>query len=391
MVKRSAWWCLALLASCLTGLCGCMLPPGAAGEQGVSYGDHSGGTDAVAPAAVQRPNLDPERRERLVVYNGAVWLVVERIADSLQQVQQRLEALGGYMQELTANSITLKVPAPRFPEAIAAVEQLGEVTKKEIKGADVTEQVRDLRIRLENSEQLRQRLLKLLEKSDKVEDTLKVEQELARVTEAVEMLKGKLQYVETQVALSTLTVHLNSALPQREVTAEIPFAWVYELGEDMSSGEAGETSAALPLWRGVKFRLPEAYIQYLETDDETRAMSADRVMIRLHRHPNFAGGDLAFWAALVRRTLVEQRTIAVKDPTDVRLRTGVAARLLAGTREIGGKPYGYLVAVIARRCHVYAFEAWGPLDAFTRDQSKLEGAIRSIRVGPLHRLLLTLF
>jgi len=342
-------------------------------------------------SVVQQPKLDPARRERLVIYNGAIHLVVERISDTLDRIKTTIEGMGGYMQEMSANSITVKVPAEKFHDAIAMVEKLGEVTKKEIKGADVTDQVRDLRIRLENAERLRKRLLKLLEKSDKVEDTLKVEKELARVTETIELLKGRLRYIESKVAFSTLTVHVNSPLPQREIAAEIPFAWVRRLGADLTRGTAGSTSAALPFWRGMKFRLPDAYIKYFESDDETRAMSAEGVMIRLQRHENFRGGGLDFWAALVRRALVEQRAFAIKDQVDLELRTGVAARLFVASKEIGGKPYGYLVAVVARRHHVYTLEAWGPLENFTADRPKLEKAIRSLRAGPWYRLLLTMF
>jgi hypothetical protein len=341
-------------------------------------------------AVVEHPKLDPERSQRLVVYNAVLRLVVERLADSLQQVKTMAEGMGGYMQEMSAASITVKVPANKFHEAVAAVEKLGEVVAKEIKGTDVTEQVRDLRIRFQNAEALRGRLLKLLEKSDKVEDALKVEQELARVTETIETMKGKLQYVESQVAFSTLTVYVNSPLPQRQVETEIPFAWVRELGGDLTRGTAGRTSEALPFWRGIKLSVPESYIKYYESDDETRAMSADEVMLRLRRHDNYKGGDLAFWTALVRRALVAQRAFALKDPSDLTLRTGVAARVLAGSKEIGGKPYGYLIAVIAREEHVYTFEAWGPQEKFATDRAKLDAAIRSLRVGPLLRLLLTL-
>lgn len=386
-MKRLASWALAV--ACVPALSGCMMMA----ETGWGATEKAATrTDAapIAAATVEHPKLDPERSQRLVVYNAVVRLVVERLADALQQVKTLAEGMGGHMQEMSGTSITVKVPAAKFHEAVAAVEKLGEVAAKEIKGTDVTEQVRDLRIRLQNDEALRQRLLKLLEKSDKVEDTLKVEKELTRVTESIELLKGKLQYVESQVAFSTLTVHVNSPLPQRQIKTEIPFAWVRELGADLTRGSAGRASRGLGPLRGIKLSLPDAYIKYYEDTDETRAMSADEVLVRLRRHENYRGGDLEFWAALVRRALVAQRAFALKEPTDLRLRTGVAARMIAGSKEIGGKPYGYLIAVIARKGHVYTFEAWGPQEKFAAHRERLEAAIRSIRVGPLWRLLLPL-
>ncbi len=387
-MRRLANWALA--AGCVLALGGCaMAPMNFAGSDRAAA--PASGAEPVQAAAVEHPKLDPERSQRLVVYNGDLRLVVERLTDTLQQVKKLAEGMGGYMQEMSGTSITVKVPANKFHEAVAAVEKLGEVAAREIKGTDVTEQVRDLRIRLQNDEGLRQRLLKLLEKSDKVEDTLKVEKELTRVTESIELIKGRLQYVESQVAFSTLTVHVNSPLPQRQIETEIPFAWVRELGGDLTRGSAGRPAPGLGPLRGIKFRLPDAYIKYYEDDDETRAMSADEVLVRLRRHENYKGGDLDFWATLVRRALVAQRAFALKDPTELKLRTGVAARVIAGSKEIGGKPYGYLIAVVARKEHVYTFEAWGPQEKFATHRERLEGAIRSIRVGPLLRLLLTLF
>lgn len=387
-MPRLASW--ALVVACVLAFGGCMMPAMGlvAAEKMAMPGS---GAEPVQAAAVEHPKLDPERSQRLVVYNALVRLVVERLTDTLQQVKAMAEGMGGYMQEMSGASITVKVPAGKFHEAVAAVEKLGQVVAREIKGTDVTEQVRDLRIRLQNDEALRQRLLKLLEKSDKVEDTLKVERELARVTESIELIKGKLQYVESQVAFSTLTVQVNSPLPQRQVEAEIPFAWVRELGADLTRGSAGRASAGLPFFRGIKLSLPDAYIKYYEDDGETRAMSADEVLVRLRRHENYKGGDLEFWTALVRRALVAQRAFALQEPAALRLRTGVAARLISGSKEVGGKPYGYLVAVIARRSHVYTFEAWGPQEKLAAHRERLEAAIRSVRVGPLPRLLLTIF
>jgi hypothetical protein len=51
------------------------------------------------------------------------------------------------MQEMGPDFITIKVPADKFQDAIVACEKLGEVTSREIKGSDITEQMRDLRIR----------------------------------------------------------------------------------------------------------------------------------------------------------------------------------------------------------------------------------------------------
>jgi len=139
----------------------------------------------------ESPEVDPARPERLVVYNAVANVVVQNISQSIAQLKSSVAAMGGYMQQMTSNSITLKVPVKRFMDALTEVEKLGEVTHKDIKGTDVTEQMRDLNIRLANAENVLGRLTKLLERADKVEDAIKIEKELERITETIELLKGK--------------------------------------------------------------------------------------------------------------------------------------------------------------------------------------------------------
>jgi len=73
---------------------------------------------------------------------------------------------------------------------------------------------------------VRKRLEALLSKSEKMEDTIKLEQELERVTQTIELIKGKLQYMQDQIAFSTIRVDLNSPRPQAAsgTIAALPFS-----------------------------------------------------------------------------------------------------------------------------------------------------------------------
>src|SRR5262249_33597550 len=142
--------------------------------------------------------------------------------------------------ERDSTSIIVRVPAAGFADLVASVAKLGDVTQQQIRAQDITEEMRDLRIRLDNALQTRQRLLAILERSTRVEDTLKIEAELQRITETIELIKGKLQLLESQVAYSLLKVQVNSPLPQKQLVAQIPFEWVRHLGEGVTSGVASQ-------------------------------------------------------------------------------------------------------------------------------------------------------
>lgn len=322
---------------------------------------------------------DPAQTQRIMIYNGVMSLVVEDIQATLETVQEVAEKVGGYMQAMDARSITVKVPADDFQDLIATVEQLGAVTQKEIKGSNVTEEMRDLRIRLQNAEEIRKRLVAMLERADKVEDALNVEKELGRVTETIELLKGKISALENQVSYSTLTVHLNSPVPQRVIKEEVPFPWVRELAADMARGRV---TVGMTRTRGqhVDFELPESFAKYHEANYITRATSADGVLVKVQRHVNVEGADLAFWTTLISRSLTAKQAIVVKQVRDTTIQDNVEAKIIEGIKEIGRVEYSYLVAVANTDDYVYTYEAWGPTDEFANARQSLEKSIRSMDI-----------
>jgi hypothetical protein len=338
------------------------------------------GTNFQAIQPAQKPEIDPAQIQRHVVYNAVINIVVERISGSLNQIKTTVTNMGGYMQEMSSNSITLKVPAGKLQDAIAEVEKLGEVTLKDIKGTDVTEEMRDLNIRLRNAEQVRDRLIKLLDRAEKVEEALKIEKELERITETIELLKGKITYFQNKVAFSTLTIHFNSPLPQDNITTGTPFHWVHRLGCELTRPVNTQTYQSKFFSPKPVFTLPDGYIKYFQDKNLTRAMSADGVMIHLHKEKNYTGGSVKFWASLVRRVLVEQKVIHIDKKLELKIKNKNDAVLFAGHKQIGTKQHGYIIALATTKRNIYVFEAWGPLQEFDKDRSKLENAIKSMQL-----------
>ncbi len=325
------------------------------------------------------PTSTPPQTQRIMIYQAGLGLVVVNVAQTMAEIKQQSIEMGGYLQEINGNAITVRVPAARFNDAISGIERMGEVSDRHIKVQDVTEEMRDLKIRLENAQAVRQRLTALLDKATKMEDTLKIEQELERVTQEIELMKGKILYMQSQVAFSAIRVDLNSPLPQHQMVEQIPFEWVRDLADGLVSG-AAEPAPDAGHWlpRNARFQLPQDYIRYYERDFVTEAMSAQGMLIKLKRQDNYDGGDVAFWSNLVRRALVQNRAIHIDAERDIQLNTGLTAKLLVGSKDIATKPCGYLVAIIVNKRHVYTFEAWGPKPQFTTDLPNLEHALTTL-------------
>jgi hypothetical protein len=174
----------------------------------------------------------PEQSGPLLIYNATMHLSVFEVEQNLRAVGQAAEELHGFLVSQNDRSITIRVPAAQFRDALARIEQLGDVIHRNVEAQDVSEEFRDLHIRLRNAEATMRRLHALLERAERVEDALHVQRELARVTEEVERMRGRLRFLQHRLAFSTITVHFQPR-PQETVSPDIfrlPFPWLDELG-----------------------------------------------------------------------------------------------------------------------------------------------------------------
>lgn len=338
--------------------------------------------DAVTPPALPAAAVDPATPAtnpadaRKVIYSAAFRVVVADVPGSLAAIRRHAEQLGGYLQAVDGGTITVRVPAARFNDAVAYVERVGEVVSRQLRAQDVTDAMRDLAAHLDNFEKLRQRLQALLAKAEKVEDALKIEAELTRVTEELDRTKGKLRHLESQVAMSDIRVELNAPVTQNPggVGPRLPFAWVDVLGDGLVAGQVQSTVREAGIFgRGPRFEPPTGFVRYYEDDGHTEAMDAEGVRLRVLRQENVDRAPLSFWSALVRKSLVENRSLAV-----TREETGKDFYLLEGTREVGGKTLGYLLSLERSNTRVVVFETWGPRELVEQKREALRTSALSI-------------
>jgi hypothetical protein len=176
------------------------------------------------------PNQQPENQERLIIRTGNIDLVVEDTEASLADIGRLAERLGGWVvtseirqttQDANAGSITIRVPADDFDELVSQIKEMAlDVTWESTNSQDVTDQYVDLSSRLGNLEATAERVRAFLDSADNVEEALAVNQELSRLEEEIELIKGRMQYLSQSAAFSSLTVSLTpDAISQPIVVA----------------------------------------------------------------------------------------------------------------------------------------------------------------------------
>lgn len=88
-----------------------------------------------------------------------------------------------------------------------------------IQGQDVTEEYVDLTSRLNAKKVVETRLLAFMEKASSADDLISFSKELGKVQEEIEQIKGKMNYLNQNVAFSTIELNVYQTSSKEELLA----------------------------------------------------------------------------------------------------------------------------------------------------------------------------
>jgi hypothetical protein len=171
-------------------------------------------------------------RGPILIYTAQITMAVFEVNASLGQIEDLARELGGFLSRRDDTAITIRVPAAMFDAAIKRIEKAGDVLHRNVSAQDVTEEFRDVEIRLRNARAVRDRLEQLLAKANKVEESVLVERELERVSGEIERMEGRLKYLRDRAAFSTITVTFQPKRQEEHSRGpfRLPVPWLYQLG-----------------------------------------------------------------------------------------------------------------------------------------------------------------
>lgn len=177
--------------------------------------DYDEGAMLSAVPAADGGDLDSETR---IIKTGSLTVDVKNTEETMATIADFADQFEGFIQysntwlqsdETTAGSVTLRIKADYFEEALEAIKGLATVVQSEsVSGEDVTEQYIDLQARLSNYEAEEAQYLEILERATTVEELLMVSDYLAYVREDIEMIQGQLNYLEDRTDFSTISVYV---------------------------------------------------------------------------------------------------------------------------------------------------------------------------------------
>lgn len=160
----------------------------------------------------------PETGDRMIIHRANLEVKVKSLEKARQDIEKKVKDYGGYIvesniyrgeNELLSGHLTIRIPEKHFQQFLNDAEgAAAEVMGRNVTGQDVTEEYVDLESRLKSKRAVEKRLLDFMKDAQKTEDLLKISSDLAKVQEDIEVIVGKMKYLENQTSYSTVEIFM---------------------------------------------------------------------------------------------------------------------------------------------------------------------------------------
>jgi len=154
---------------------------------------------------------------RKVVKTANLGLRSKEVRESAARAQQAAANTGGSVlssqvyrsDDSVSAQLVLSVPSAEFEGVLEELRSLGnKVTTDSISGQDVTDEYVDLKSRERNLQAAEESLLRLYNRAENVEEALSIQRELTRVRREIELVQGRIKYLDQHTAYSQITLDI---------------------------------------------------------------------------------------------------------------------------------------------------------------------------------------
>ena len=186
----------------------------AAGDASADNGWAEAAMDAADTAG--GADFSAVRRNAKLILNADLSLETQDFEKSAADIEKMTAEAGGYIESSgtygdtgsRSANYTLRVPQEKFEQFYAQLGENMHVVSRSRSSEDVTEQYTDIETRLATLQTKHERLLSLLEKADKMEDIIALENALADCESEIDSLTGSKRRYDDLVGFSTFYINL---------------------------------------------------------------------------------------------------------------------------------------------------------------------------------------
>ena len=198
-------------------------------------------SDVSSPGFFQSAPLTDEAhasvqpQNRVIVRTVDMGIIVNDVPDTADEIIDIAEESGGWQVDSERSHrhqawLSVRVPAETLEDFVAAIRDSAVRVEFETSTSqDVTDEFVDNQSRLKGLRATEERLLEFLAQSARVEDALKVQEELTRVQLEIESIQGRLRFLSQTAAYSLVNLSLTTR------PGELPV----EIGADAATYRVG--------------------------------------------------------------------------------------------------------------------------------------------------------
>ncbi|HOX54062.1 MAG: DUF4349 domain-containing protein [Candidatus Omnitrophica bacterium] len=176
---------------------------------------------------VIQPILPATGQGQMIIRIGNISLEVENGQNTYQQALQISQELGGFISNSSfykdregreAGTITMRIPKEKFDTALDKLSKLGKVEGVNSTSQDVSQEYANLKAQLDAKIIVYNKMLDALkERKVTIPEAVRIERELAPIVSEIETLKNRIEYLNNQVAFTTVTLNFH----EPEVSAKV--------------------------------------------------------------------------------------------------------------------------------------------------------------------------
>ena len=161
----------------------------------------------------------PEVKDRMIIQESYLSLLVKDAGKAISDIKAKTTGLGGYFVNSNISTpdsgatgqIIIRVPQSYLDETLVFLRRLAvKVVSENLQGNDVTDQYVDNDVRLKILEGNKARFTEIMNKAEKIEDILKVQQELFNIQSQIDSITGQQRYLSKNAQMVKITIYLST-------------------------------------------------------------------------------------------------------------------------------------------------------------------------------------
>lgn len=148
-----------------------------------------------------------------IIQNYEVNIIAEDVRVASQNIGKKAQSLGGYTEseeimEYSCNA-SIRIPSEKAEVFVEYLEKTFEVSSKNKSIEDVTDVYIDNDARLKNLRAEESQVLEILKRANTVDEILKVQSELYKIREEIEVLESRKKNWDRQIDYSTIKLYIS--------------------------------------------------------------------------------------------------------------------------------------------------------------------------------------